>query len=125
MIFNKLLVKMRALFDLRTIAVFKASIPPERWDAIRVIEVYAMVYRKDDIVDAVEARSRLQLEAWPTACTALGSTPNLRTLGIVVGNASYLDEGYLAGGRMMGQGEVVERFLGDCKVSAKVEVALA
>ena len=84
-----------------------------------------MVYRKDDIVDAVEARSRLQLEAWATACTALGSMPNLRTLRIVLGKARYLDKGYLDGERKTYLGEVVQRFLGECKVSARVEVALA
>jgi hypothetical protein len=112
-------------FDLRAIDVFKASILPERWDTIRSVEIHAAVYRKDDITDAVEATSRLQLEAWPAACTALESMPNLRMLKIFVGNARYLDGGYLAGGRRTDLVEVVLRFLGAIYVGGTTKVNLA
>jgi hypothetical protein len=102
-------------FDLRAIDVFKASILPERWDTIRSVEIHAAVYRKDDITDAVEATSRLQLE----------SMPNLRMLKIFVGNARYLDGGYLAGGRRTDLVEVVLRFLGAIYVGGTTKVNLA
>lgn len=111
-------------FDLRTVEAFRCSILPEYWTAIRYIDIYAMFYRKDDMKDSVEARSQLQLEAWPHVCATLASMPNLRGLRIFVGNARYLDAGYLLGGRRTELYEVVLRFLQRCKISVGVEVIL-
>jgi hypothetical protein len=88
-------------FDLRSSAIFKADILPERWQSIRPIEIYTVLYRKDDADDAVDAvrpRSHLQLEAWLAACTVLGLLSYLRTLKNLIGSARYLDNVYLARG---------------------------
>jgi hypothetical protein len=111
-------------FDLRTIAVLKRSLMPTRWNTIRSIEIYAMVYRKDDIMEAVEARSSLQLEAQPAVCNDLGSMSNLRTLKSVIGNARYLDRGYLAGGRETYLVEIVLEFLKMMQISGSTVVSL-
>jgi hypothetical protein len=111
-------------FDLRTISVFKTSLMPTRWNAIRSIEIYAMVYRIDDIRNATEARSSLQLDAWSNVCNALGSMSSLRTLKIVIGNARYLDCGYLAGDRKTHLVEVVLRFLKMMQISGSTVVGL-
>jgi hypothetical protein len=111
-------------FDLSTIAVFRARLMPMRWNAIRSTEIYAMVYRKDDIRDAAEAKSSLHLEVWPVVCNALGSMSNLRALKIVIGNARYLDRGYLAGGRKTHLVDVVLGFLKMMRISGSAEVSL-
>jgi hypothetical protein len=87
---------------------------PTRWNAIRSIEIYAMVYRIDDIRNATEARSSLHL----------GSMSSLRTLKIVIGNARYLDCGYLAGDRKTHLVEVVLRFLKMMQISGSTVVGL-
>ncbi|KAH7382338.1 hypothetical protein BKA66DRAFT_118015 [Pyrenochaeta sp. MPI-SDFR-AT-0127] len=111
-------------FDLRTVAIFRCSIPPKRWNAIRYMDVYAMFYRKDDVKDSVETQSQLQLEAWPNVCAAFASMLDLRSLRILIGNARYLDAGYLLGGRRMELYEVILRFLGRCKMNVGIDVVL-
>ena len=112
-----------AFWDLRTIAVFKHCIPFRSWQSIRSVEVYAMSYRKDDIADAVEARSLLQLEAWPDACAALASMPNLRNLKVRLANPQYLDKQYLMGQRVNTR-EAVRSFVREIKVKTQLEVIL-
>lgn len=77
--------------DLRIVALLKHSIPPAEWQQIRFVEIHAMFYRRYDIEHAMEARSVLQLEAWPSAYTALASLPRLRKLRIVIAKPSHLD----------------------------------
>jgi len=82
-----------------------------------------MSYRKDDIADAVEARSLLQLEAWPDACAALASMPNLRNLKVRLANPQYLDKQYLMGQRVNTR-EAVRSFVREIKVKTQLEVIL-
>ena len=84
-----------------------------------------MFYRKDDIKEAVEAKAQLELEAWPSACSALKSLPNLQKVTIFIGNARCLDAGYLLGERKMELHEAVARFLMRCKVKRGLEVVIA
>jgi hypothetical protein len=63
--------KTFAFWDLRTVEVFRRSVSLANWRTIREVELYAAFYRRDDIDHAIEARSLLQLEAWPGACDAL------------------------------------------------------
>lgn len=86
-------------WDLRAINIFKDSILPSRWEIIRSIIIYALFYRSEDVQDACESGTQLQLRAWPQACAALESVPQLRHLRIFVANPFYLDSKYLAGGR--------------------------
>jgi hypothetical protein len=58
-----------------------------------------MFYRLDDMPASCEARSILQLEAWPSAISALKSLPRLRYLRIWIANPFYLDQKYLNGER--------------------------
>lgn len=73
-----------------------------------------MYYRKEDIDDACEARSRLQLEAWPTACFTLASLPNFRNFRIFIANPFHLDSNYL-GGNPTSLFEAIVSFLRECK----------
>jgi hypothetical protein len=81
------------------IQIFKDSILPQFWERIRDVDVYAMFYRNDDMNDACEARSRLQLDEWSLTCSTLASLPSLRKLRVLVSNPRYLDREYLNGGR--------------------------
>ena len=85
-----------------------------------------MFYRHEDIPSACEARSVLQLEAWPTAVSALESLPDLRTLKIWIGNPFYMDQRYLNGSKT-GLYDAVKAFLVQCKgvkVNGEFEVML-
>lgn len=82
------------------IPIFKNAILPERWEAIRSVEIYAMCYRKEDIHEIIEARSQLQLRAWSSSCSVLRSLPHLRHLRVFLANPLYLDRSYLTGRRV-------------------------
>lgn len=115
-----------AFWDLRVLDIFKSSIPSARWRTIRSVEIYAMFYRHEDIPAACEARSSLQLEAWPSAASALGLLPDLRHLRIWIANPFYLDQKYLDGDRT-GLYAAVRAFLLQCKgvgVRGGLEVVL-
>ncbi|KAF2183229.1 hypothetical protein K469DRAFT_751787 [Zopfia rhizophila CBS 207.26] len=101
-------------WDLRVIRIFHDGILPERWQAIRSIEIYAMFYRNEDINDACEASSSLQLHAWPTVCSSLKTLLNLRGLRVFIANPFYLDKQYLSGHRT-GLYQAVAAFLKGCK----------
>jgi hypothetical protein len=58
-----------------------------------------MFYRLEDMPAACEAHSILQLEAWPSAISALESLPSLQHLRIWIANPFYLDQKYLNGER--------------------------
>lgn len=81
------------------IQIFKDSVLPQYWERVRTLDVYAMFYRNDDMNDACEARSRLQLDGWSLACSAIASLPSLRKVRILISNPRYLDREYLNGGR--------------------------
>ncbi|KAF2875558.1 hypothetical protein BDV95DRAFT_591038 [Massariosphaeria phaeospora] len=111
-------------WDLRTIDVFKNSILPERWTSIRTIDVYAMRYREEDMADAIEARSRLQLEAWPAACAALATLPHVHKLRVFVANPCYLDVAAMTGNRANAY-QACRAFLLQCKaLSTKTKLEL-
>jgi hypothetical protein len=112
-----------AIWDLRTMAVFKRGIPIANWQAIRSVEIYAMFHRRDDIDHATEDCSALQLEAWPSACTALASLPYLRELKILIGKPSHLDAGCLAGKRIDVPNKVL-KFVAECRLRVKLDVFL-
>jgi hypothetical protein len=112
-----------AVWDLRTVVAFKHGIPTANWQNIRSVEIYAMFHRRDDIDHAVENCSVLQLEAWPSACTALASLPHLRELKILIGKPSHLDAGCLAGKRIDVPNKVL-RFVAECRLRVKLDVCL-
>ncbi|KAF2267826.1 hypothetical protein CC78DRAFT_576839 [Lojkania enalia] len=101
-------------WDLRVVQIFKDSILPSRWQRMRSMEIYAFFYRNEDIQGACEARSQLQLTAWPIACSALETLSSLRRLRIFIGNPFYLDSKYLIGGRT-GLYRAVLKFLKECR----------
>jgi hypothetical protein len=105
------------------VAVFKRSVALARWHGIREVEIYAAFYRREDIDDAVEASSVLQLEAWPGACDALGSLSNLRRMGIRIARPKYLDGGYLTG-RSSDAYAAVLAFVTGCRMGVSIEVSL-
>lgn len=85
-----------------------------------------MFYRHEDIPAACEARSSLQLEAWPSATSNLERLPDLRYLRIWIANPFYLDQKYLNGDRT-GLYAAVRAFLLQCKgveVKGGLEVVL-
>jgi hypothetical protein len=84
-----------------------------------------MFYRKEDDDHAAEARSLLQLEAWPGSCAALATLPNLRRLRIYVGNPQYLDKQYLMGQQQDVHKAILE-FVKEIRVAIKgLEVYVA
>ena len=83
-----------------------------------------MFYRNDDIADAMEAKSHLQLEAWPSACEALASMPNLQKMKILIGNARYLGDEYVLCRPKKHLYEVVLRFLERCRTASRMEVVI-
>lgn len=85
------------------------------------MEMYAQFYRNDDMEDAVDARSLLQLEAWPKSCDALATLPHLRMLRIHLANPMYLDEQYLKGERRYLDDSVI-KFVRGINVKAKLEI---
>jgi len=108
-------------WDLRTVEAFKRSVALERWRLIRDVQVYAAFYRREAVDDAVEAKSMLQLEAWPGACDALGELPNLRRLRISVARPKFLDSGYLTGRRSDVYAAVLA-YLTRCRVGVGIGV---
>jgi hypothetical protein len=86
-------------WDLRTIDIFRRGVLPCRWEAIQSVEIYAMHYRVEDIDEATERKSHLQLEAWPLAVAALAALPHLRHLRVFMGNTLHLDPDCLQGRR--------------------------
>jgi hypothetical protein len=107
-----------AFWDLRTVATFRRCIPSKSWEMVRAVEMYAMFYRSEEDALAIEARSLLQLEAWPEACGAIAMLSNLRSLKIHFANPQYLDKHYLMGQRPDASKAILE-FVNEVRDKAK------